>query len=68
MNNLFNFFRGKTAVIVAHRLSTIKNSDQIVVLNDGTVCEIGTHDELIRRKGAYFELVENQINNLNSHE
>jgi len=68
MINLFNFFKGKSAVIVAHRLSTIKNADQIVVLDRGTVCEIGRHDELIKKRGAYFELVENQLNHLHSNE
>jgi len=61
MENLNRFFKGKTVVIVAHRLSTVKNADQIVVLNQGKITEIGTHQELTERKGEYYQLVKNQL-------
>jgi len=61
MENLNQFLKGKTAVIIAHRLSTVKNADQIVVLEKGKIVEIGTHRELILLKGNYFELVKNQL-------
>jgi ATP-binding cassette subfamily B protein len=61
MENLGNFFKGKTVVVVAHRLSTVKNADQIVVLEKGEIAEIGTHKELVRKKGAYFNLVRDQL-------
>jgi ATP-binding cassette, subfamily B, bacterial len=48
-------------VVVAHRLSTVKNADKIVVLENGEVAEEGTHDELTLRKGKYYELVKNQL-------
>ena len=52
--------QGRSSLIIAHRLSTIKNADQIAVLADGRVQEIGTHDDLLARNGAYKRLVENQ--------
>jgi len=61
MENLGNFFKGKTVVIVAHRLSTVKNADQIIVLEKGQVAETGTHNELVAKKGAYFNLVKDQL-------
>ena len=61
MENLNNFFKGKTVVIVAHRLSTVKNADQIVVLNRGKITEIGTHTGLAALRGEYYELVKNQL-------
>jgi ATP-binding cassette subfamily B protein len=61
MENLDQFFKGKTVVVVAHRLSTVKNADQIIVLEKGKIVEKGTHAELIRKKGAYYELVKNQL-------
>jgi ATP-binding cassette subfamily B protein len=61
MENLENFFKGRTVVIVAHRLSTVKNADQIVVLEKGKIAEKGTHRELTKIKGAYYNLVKNQL-------
>lgn len=61
MENLDQFFEGRTVVIVAHRLSTVKNADQIVVLDKGNIVERGTHTELAKKKGAYYELVKNQL-------
>ncbi len=61
MENMDLFSAGKTVVVVAHRLSTVKNADQIVVLEKGEIVERGTHDELIDKKGKYFELVRNQL-------
>lgn len=51
----------KTVVVIAHRLSTVRNADQIIVLNKGEVDEIGTHDELTTQRGKYYELVKNQL-------
>jgi ATP-binding cassette subfamily B protein len=61
MENLDEFFKGKTVVVVAHRLSTVKNADNIVVLEKGKIVEQGTHAELAKLKGAYYELVRNQL-------
>ena len=61
MDNLEAFFSGKTVVIVAHRLSTVKNADRIVVLNKGCITETGTHAELTSLRGEYYELVKNQL-------
>ena len=61
MENLNNFFEGKTVVVVAHRLSTVKNADQIVVLEKGEMIEQGTHKELVEIKGAYYNLVKDQL-------
>jgi len=61
MNNLNNFFKGKTVVVVAHRLSTVKNADQIVVIDKGVIVERGTHNELTAKRSAYYELVKNQL-------
>jgi ATP-binding cassette subfamily B protein len=61
MNNLEQFFQGRTVVLVAHRLSTVKNADQIVVLEKGQIAERGTHNELVRKEGAYFHLVKDQL-------
>lgn len=59
--NLNIFFKNKTVVIIAHRLSTVKNADQIVVLENGEVVEIGNHDDLSKTKGKYYSLVKNQL-------
>ena len=61
MGNLEDFFRNRTVVVVAHRLSTVKHADQIIVLNRGIVKEVGTHQDLTNLKGQYFELVKNQL-------
>lgn len=61
MQNLSSFFRGKTVVVVAHRLSTVKNADQIIVLENGQIAEIGDHTSLIEKRGVYFSLVKNQL-------
>ena len=61
MENMEQFFRGRTVVVVAHRLSTVKNADQIVVLEKGSLIERGTHQELVEKKGAYYTLVKNQL-------
>ena len=61
VENLDKFYKGKTVVIVAHRLSTVKNADQIVVIDQGKVVEIGNHESLTAKRGAYYNLVKNQL-------
>jgi ATP-binding cassette subfamily B protein len=61
IGNLGDFFAGKTVVIVAHRLSTVRNAGLIIVLEKGRITEKGSHRELVDRKGAYYELVKNQL-------
>jgi len=61
MQNLNQFFIGRTVIVVAHRLSTVKNADQIVVLEEGEIVELGTHTELVEKKGTYFNLVKDQL-------
>jgi ATP-binding cassette subfamily B protein len=61
MEHLEKFYRGRTVVVVAHRLSTVKNADNIIVLDKGKVAEQGTHKELTEMKGIYYELVKNQL-------
>jgi len=60
-DNLKGFFKDKTAVIIAHRLSTVKNADKIIVLKKGKVIEEGKHQELVDKKGEYFNLIKNQL-------
>ena len=61
MENLNNFFQNRTVVVIAHRLSTVKNADQIIVLENGEVKEVGNHQSLASKRGVYFELVKNQL-------
>lgn len=61
MENLEAFFKGRTVVVVAHRLSTVKNADQIVVLEKGRIIELGNHYQLTAKRGAYYQLVKNQL-------
>ena len=61
VENLDKFYKGKTVVIVAHRLSTVKNADQIVVIDHGKVVEVGNHESLTAKRGAYYNLVKNQL-------
>ncbi|WP_134387934.1 peptidase domain-containing ABC transporter [Flavobacterium psychrophilum] len=60
-DNLQQFFKGKTVLIIAHRLSTVKNADQIIVLKNGEIAETGNHQQLVQNKGDYFNLVKNQL-------
>ncbi len=61
VENLAGYFSEKTVVIVAHRLSTVRNADKIVVMDNGRITETGTHESLIEKKGAYYNLVRNQL-------
>ena len=61
MQKLDIFFKNKTVIVIAHRLSTVMNADQIVVLEKGKIIEIGSHSSLVEQKGNYFELVKNQL-------
>jgi ATP-binding cassette subfamily B protein len=61
MENLNCFFEGKTVVVIAHRLSTVKNADHIIVLEHGRIAETGDHQSLTKKKGRYYELVKNQL-------
>jgi len=61
MKNLDEFFQGRTVVVVAHRLSTVKNADNIIVLDKGMLIEQGTHKELVANGSVYYELVKNQL-------
>ena len=61
LENLEKFFKGRTVIVVAHRLSTVKNADQIVVLHQGEITEVGTHESLTRKRGEYYNLVKNQL-------
>lgn len=62
MSNLNSFFNGKTVIIVAHRLSTVQNADNIVVMGNGYIIESGHHKKLIEKRGVYYNLVRNQLN------
>ena len=61
MGHLYEFYKGKTVVVVAHRLSTVKDADKIIVLDKGRIAEEGTHKELTKQKGLYYQLVKNQL-------
>lgn len=61
VENLSGFFEGKTVIVVAHRLSTVRDADKIVVLDSGRISETGTHESLLSRQGSYFNLVKNQL-------
>lgn len=61
VENLDKFYQGRTVVVVAHRLSTVKNADQIIVVDGGKIVETGNHASLIKKRGAYFNLVKNQL-------
>lgn len=61
VENLNEFYKGRTVVVVAHRLSTVKNADQIIVIDGGKVVETGNHTSLIEKKGVYYNLVKNQL-------
>ena len=61
MEHLHRFYRGRTVVVVAHRLSTVRDADNIVVLDKGRVAEEGTHEELTAKRGIYNKLVKNQL-------
>ncbi len=61
MDNLKEVFKDKTVIIIAHRLSTVRNADNIVYINNGTIVEQGTHDGLVRQKGMYYSLIQNQL-------
>lgn len=61
MDNLNHFYEGRTVVISAHRLSTVRNADQIVVMSGGEIVERGDHDSLLKKRGRYYELVKHQM-------
>ena len=61
VENLSNFYQDKTVIVAAHRLSTVKNADKIIVLSDGKIAEVGTHETLSEKRGIYFNLVKNQL-------
>ena len=61
MQHLHEFYKGRTVVIVAHRLSTVRDADNIIVLDKGQVVEQGTHEQLTARHGTYYTLVKNQL-------
>jgi len=61
IENLEQFFKGKTAIVIAHRLSTVKHADKIIVLDKGKVIEEGNHQELVAQKGEYYRLIKNQL-------
>ena len=61
MQNVYNHFKEQTVILVAHRLSTVKNADTIVVMDKGQLVEQGDHEELLAKKGKYYQLVKNQL-------
>ncbi len=61
VDNLSHFYEGRTVVVVAHRLSTVKSADRIIVMDNGKIAEIGNHDSLIANMGVYYNLVKNQL-------
>ena len=61
VSNLDDFYRGRTVVVVAHRLSTVRNADHIIVVDSGRIVETGTHESLIALGGTYYNLVKNQL-------
>ncbi|ETZ20591.1 hypothetical protein N824_04375 [Pedobacter sp. V48] len=61
LNNLGRIMNDKTSILIAHRISTIKNADKILVLDDGQIIEQGTHNELLQKGGAYAEMYQNQL-------
>ncbi len=61
VENLSRFYKGRTVVIVAHRLSTVRHADNIVVIDGGHVAETGTHEQLTGKRGMYYQLVKNQL-------
>lgn len=61
VERLNEFYRNRTVVVVAHRLSTVRNADHIIVVHEGRIVEAGTHDELAGKKGYYYNLVKNQL-------
>lgn len=61
IGNLADFYRGRAVILIAHRLSTVRNSDQIICLRDGRVVETGTHESLVSAHGYYHELVKDQM-------
>lgn len=61
VENLYDFYQGRTVIVVAHRLSTVKHADQIIVLDKGKIIETGNHSSLIEKRGAYYNLVKNQL-------
>lgn len=61
MKKFFIALNGRTVIVVAHRLSTVKDADQIIVLDKGCIIEVGNHKELTHTKGAYYNLVKNQL-------
>lgn len=61
VRNLSEFFKNRTVIIIAHRLSTVRDADHIVVMDNGCIVEIGTHTSLTKQKGKYYSLVKNQL-------
>jgi len=61
LGNLGKIMKGKTSILIAHRISTIKNADKIIVLDEGKIIEQGTHTELLKNAGAYAEMYDNQL-------